>query len=335
MEGSPEASFPAAFLQMLQTITADLLQRAGQTSDPDRPQSVSNLADLAINEAALLEGCCIAQAAACMLIASKQPSSASSSSSQQEHLLDLLMVALQQLRMILAVSKHGKLTGITASSLASVLNSVLTAQSTGGHSASDSNREPQQAHSTAQHAQHGSAQQAELAQSELKATLSEIMAAAGRVLKLAGAAMGKQGVAMGLVALLGGSRLGGMAASGALIDRPGWSQEAKDALQVCELPWLHVIAEGWKGLTIACAFSSSMSSSSTAAHQTGSVHCQKLHLLSNSGVPTATATGCSYWHCCCDVTVTVTITVTVTVTIMLLVTMLFICASPCLVVSSH
>ncbi|KAL0048382.1 hypothetical protein WJX82_001959 [Trebouxia sp. C0006] len=40
------------------------------------------------------------------------------------------------------------------------------------------------------------------------------------------------GVALGLVALLGGSIVGGHAVHGALLDRPGWTHEAKSALQV-------------------------------------------------------------------------------------------------------
>lgn len=187
----------------------------------------SGLTALGPAESALLEGCCAAQAAACLSAAAKQLPE-----EQQQQVDTLLTKAVQQLRAILAASKHGKLTGIAANSLGSVLNSALTAQSALSGPSSGSNSKSLQEQSTAQHAQRDAAQPAGLTESDIKAALTDITAADTRVTKLPSAALGKQGVALGLVALLGGSIVGGHAVHGALLDRPGWTHEAKSALQV-------------------------------------------------------------------------------------------------------
>ena len=204
---------------MLQRIISDLL---GKSATLD-----SGLTALGPAESVLLEGCCAAQAAACLAAAAKQLPA-----EQGQQAETLLTEAIQHLRAVLAAAKHGKLTGIAASSLGSVLNTALTAQSTLSGSSSGSNSKGLQEQSTAQHAQRNAAQQAGLTESDTKAALTDIMAAVTRVTKLPSAALGKQGVALGLVALLGGSVVGGHAVHGALLDRPGWSHEAKSALQV-------------------------------------------------------------------------------------------------------
>jgi len=187
----------------------------------------TGLAALGPAETVLLEGFCAAQAAACLAAAAKQPPA-----EQQQHVESLLTKGVQQLRAILAASKHGKLTGIAASSLGSVLNSALTGQSTLSGSSSGSNSKGLQEQSTTQHAQSDAAQQVGLTESGIKLALTDITAAVTRLTKLPSAALSKQGVALGLVALLGGSIAGGNAVPGALLDRPGWSHEAKSALQV-------------------------------------------------------------------------------------------------------
>ncbi len=205
---------------MLQRIISDLLHKSA-TLD-------SGLTALSPAETVLLEGCCVAQAAACLAAAAKQPPA----EQQQEVITTLMTEAVQQLRAILAASKHGKLTGIAANSLGSVLNSALTAQSTLSGSSSSSNSKGLQEQSTAQHAQRDAAQQVGLTESDIKAAVTDITAAVTRVTKLPSAALGKQGVALGLVTLLGGSIVGGHAVPGALLGRPGGSHEAKSALQV-------------------------------------------------------------------------------------------------------
>ena len=203
---------------MLQRIISDLLDKSA-TLD-------SGLSALSPAEIILLEGCCAAQAAACLAATAKQLPA------EQQQQVDTLMTrAVQRLRGILAASKHGKLTGIAASSLGSVLNSALTAQSTRGGS-SGSNLKGLQGRSTAQHAQRDAAQQVGLTESDIKVAQTDITAAVTRVAKLPSAALGKKGVALGLVALLWGSVVGGHAVPGALLDRPGWTHEAKSALQV-------------------------------------------------------------------------------------------------------
>ncbi|DBA89263.1 TPA: hypothetical protein ACH3X1_016403 [Trebouxia sp. C0004] len=219
LAASGEASLPGAFSHMLQRIISDL-QGKPITLD-------SGLTALGPAESVLLEGCCAAQAAACLAAAAKQQPA-----EQQQQVQKLLTEAVQQLRAILAAAKYGKLTGIAASSLGSVLNSVLTAQSTLDGFSSGSTSKGLQEQSTTQRAQRDAAQQVGLTESDIKAALTDITAAVSRVTKLPSAALGKHGVALGLVALLGGSTLGGSAVHGALLDRPGWSHEAKSALQV-------------------------------------------------------------------------------------------------------
>ena len=204
---------------MLQRIISDLL---GKSATLD-----SGLAALGPAEPILLEGCCAAEAAECLAAAAKKPPA-----EQQQHVDTLLTQAVQQLRAILAASKHGKLTGIAASSLGSVLNSALTAQIALRGPSSGSNSKGLQEQSTAQHAQRDAAQQVGLTESDTKAALTDIMAAVTGVTKLPSTALGKQGVALGLVALLGGSIVGGHPVPGALLERPGWTHEAKSALQV-------------------------------------------------------------------------------------------------------
>ena len=217
---------------MLQRIISELL---GKSATLD-----SGLTALSPAETVLLEGCCAAQAAACLAAAAKKPPAIQ----QQQQVQILLTEAVQQIRAILAAAKHGKLTGIAASSLGSVLNSALTAQSTLSGSSSGSNSKGLQEQSTPQHAQRDAAQrdaaqQVGLTESDTKAALTDITAAITRVTKLPSAALGKQGVALGLVALLGGSIVGGHAVHGALLDRPGWSHEAKSALQVSGAALFH------------------------------------------------------------------------------------------------
>lgn len=204
---------------MLQRIISDLLDKAA-TLD-------SGLTALSPAESVLLEGCCAAQAAACLAAATKQPPA-----QQRQQVDTLLSEAVQQLRAILAASKHGKLTGTAANSLGSVLNSALTAQSALSGPSSGSNSKGLQEPSTAQHAQRDAVQQVGVTESDIKVALTDMMAVVTRVTKLPSAAWGKQGVALGLVALLRGSIVGGHAVHGALLDRPGWTHEAKSALQV-------------------------------------------------------------------------------------------------------
>ncbi len=206
---------------MLQHIISDLLHKSA-TLD-------SGLTALSPAETVLLEGCCVAQAAACLAATAKQLPA-----EQQKQVDTLMTEAVQRLRGILAASKHGKLTGIAANSLGSVLNSALTAQSTLSGSSSNSNSKGLQERSTAQLAQRDAAQQVGLTESDIKAALNDFTAAVTKVTKLPSAALGKKGVALGLVALLGGSVVGGHAVPGALLDRPGWSHEAKSALQVSD-----------------------------------------------------------------------------------------------------
>lgn len=218
-EASGEASPLVALLQMLHTIQFDLM-RSPSSLDAD-------FSTLNASEVALLEGSCIAQAAAAVAAAEhKQPAE------QQRHFLDLIARAVQHLKAILAKSKHGRLTGIAASSLGTVLSSALTAQGTAAGSPSASDLNAQQAPGSAQHAQHDTAQQTDLTDSQLRGALSDIMGAVTQVTKLPSAAVGKQGVALGLVALFGGSRVGHKGLPGALVDKPGWGSEAKQALQV-------------------------------------------------------------------------------------------------------
>lgn len=219
LAASGEASLPGAFLHMLQRIISDLLDKAA-TLD-------SGFTALGPAETVLLEGCCAAQAAACLAAAAKQLPA-----EQGQQAAKLLTEAVQLLRAVLAAARHGKLTGIAASSLGSVLNVVLTAQSNLGGSFSGSKSKGLQEQSTAQHAQRDAPQQVGLTESDTKAALTDIMAAVTTVTKLPSAALGKQGVALGLVALLGGQIVGGHAVHGALLDRPDWSNEAKYALQV-------------------------------------------------------------------------------------------------------
>ena len=211
---------------MLQRIISDLLDKSA-TLD-------SGLTALGPAESVLLEGCCAAQAAACLAAAAKKPPA-----EQQQQSDTLLTEAVQQLRAVLAASKHGKLTGIAANSLGSVLNSALTAQSTLGGSSSNSNSKGLQERSTAQLAQRDAAQQVGLTESDIKAALNDTTAAVTKVTKLPSAALGKKGVALGLVALLGGSVVGGHAVPGALLDRPGWMHEAKSAFQVSGAAFFH------------------------------------------------------------------------------------------------
>ncbi len=218
LAASGAASLPGAFSLMLQRIISDLLDKAA-TLD-------SGLTALSPAESVLLEGCCAAQAAACLAAATKQPPA-----QQRQQVDTLLSEAVQQLRAILAASKHGKLTGTAANSLGSVLNSALTAQSALSGPSSGSNSGLQEP-STAQHAQRDAVQQVGVTESDIKVALTDIMAVVTRVTKLPSAAWGKQGVALGLVALLRGSIVGGHAVHGALLDRPGWTHEAKSALQV-------------------------------------------------------------------------------------------------------
>ena len=213
---------------MLQHIISNLLNKSA-TLD-------SGLTAFSPAETVLLEECCAAQAAACLVAAAKQLPAA-----LQQQVDKLLTKAVQQLRAILAASKHGKLTGIAANSLGSVLNSALTIQSALHGSSSNSNSKGLQEQSTAQHAQRDAAQQVGLTESDTKAALTDITAAVTRVTKLPSAALGKKGVALGLVALLGGSVVGGHAVSGALLDRPGWSHEAKSALQVSGAAFFNVV----------------------------------------------------------------------------------------------
>ena len=218
-EASGEVSPLVALLQMLHTIQIDLM-KSPSTQDAD-------FSTLNASEVALLEGSCIAQAAVAVAAAEhKQPAQ------QQQHFLDLVARAVQHLKAILAKSKHGRLTGVAASSLGTVLNSALAAESTAADSPSASNLNAQQAPGSAQHAQYDTAQQTDLTDSRLRGALSDIVGAVTQVTKLPSAAMGKQGVALGLVALFGGSRVGHKGLPGALVDKPGWGSEAKKALQV-------------------------------------------------------------------------------------------------------
>ena len=245
---------------MLQTVTQDLLQQASQNSNPKdkSPSSKLDLTRLNPSDAALLQGCCFAQAAVCAVLCEQKRALHQQQPDQhdlqqkQQHQQQLLATAVQQLRAMLGSSKHGKLTGAAASSLGSVLNSVLSTQgrrthitsnsNTPQHSAQDSantvqdsspaikpDSDPSQQH-TQNSAQHGMIAEHDLTESELKDAALEIIAGYDYASKLPSAAMAKQGLAMGLAALFG--RAEGQEAPTALLEGADWKQQLHDALKV-------------------------------------------------------------------------------------------------------
>ena len=238
-----------AWSHMLQDITSELLQKAAAESTSDNALSSSQY-DFAVLKpvaAALLQGCCLAQSAACMaLLPHLQQHHDQQQQQQQQKLMQHMSVTVCQLRAILAASKHGNLTGSAASSLGSVLDSVIFAQMRPAPSSSPGSDASQ---AQGQHAKHGTAaelgssnaehaEQSGLTDSELKAAVAEITGAVAQAAKLPRAAAAKRGIALGLFALLGGVIAGGpphapgKASHGSLVDKPGWSSEAKAALQV-------------------------------------------------------------------------------------------------------
>lgn len=236
-----------AWSHMLQDITSELLQKATAESTSDNALSSSqyDFAVLKPVDAAMLQGCCLAQSAACMALLPHLQQQ-HDQQQQQQKLLQHMSVTVCQLRVVLAASKHGDLTGSAASSLGSVLDSVIFAQMRPAPSSSPGSDASQ---GEGQHAQHGTAielgssnadraEQSGLSDSELKAAVAEITGAVAQAAKLPRAAAAKRGIALGLFALLGGVVAGGpahapgKASHGSFVDKPGWSSEAKAALQV-------------------------------------------------------------------------------------------------------
>ena len=256
---STAAFLPAAFLVMLQTVTHKLLQQASQTSSPEdkSPSGKLDLTRLNASDAALLQGCCSAQAAVCAVLGEQQSSlqqqHGNLQNSQQKHQQQLFAAAVRHLRAVLAASKNGKLTGAAASSLGSVLNSALSTQGLRTHLPSDSHTPQHRAQGAADtfqnssqpikpdsessqqrshsSAQHGVVAEQVLTESELKRAVSDIIAGCDYASKLPSAAMAKQGLAMGLAAFL--KRAEGRETASALLERAEWKQQAHDALKVC------------------------------------------------------------------------------------------------------